>query len=69
MQEGAAGVERVVLTGPAVAIPGFAEKLGEEIALPLEVGAVNEARPGGFGGLDAGRLTVAAGLVVQEIAA
>ena len=51
-----------------MAIPGFVEQLGEEIALPLEVGVVTEARPGGFGGIDAGRLTVAAGLAVEEIA-
>ena len=68
MQEGAAGAERVVLTGPAVGIPGFAEHLGEEIALPLEVGLVAEGRSGGFGGVDAGRLTVAAGLTMDEVA-
>jgi type IV pilus assembly protein PilM len=69
MQAGATGVERVLLTGPAVAIPGFSEKLSEEIALPLEVGAVSEGRPGGFGGLEAGRLAVAAGLAVEEVSA
>jgi len=67
MQEGTAAVEHVVLTGPAVAIPGFPEQLGEDIGLPLEVGVVQEAQPGGFGGVEAGRLAVAAGLTVDEV--
>jgi type IV pilus assembly protein PilM len=69
MQEGVVAVERAVLTGPALAIPGFSDQLGHEIALPLEVGLVAEARPGGFGGVDAGRLAVAAGLTIDEVAA
>ena len=58
-----------VMTGPAVEIPGFAEQLGQEIAPPLEVGTVQEAKPGGFGGVEAGKLAVAAGLAVEEIPA
>lgn len=69
MQGDAAAAERAVLTGPAVAIPGFSEQLGEEIGLPLEVGVISEARPGAFGGVDAGQLAVAAGLTVDEVAA
>jgi type IV pilus assembly protein PilM len=69
MQDGAESVERVVLTGPAVAIPGFADQLGEEIGLPLGVAVATEARPGGFGGVEAGQLSVAAGLTVEEILA
>src|ERR1700735_4976111 len=67
MQDASAVVERVVLTGPAVAVPGFPEQLGEQVGLPLEVGIVQESQPGGFGGIDAGRLAVAAGLTVEEI--
>jgi type IV pilus assembly protein PilM len=67
MQEGAVAVERAVLTGPAGAIPGFCEQLGQEIGLPLDLGVVVEARPGGFGGVDASRLAVAAGLTVEEV--
>jgi hypothetical protein len=33
------------------------------------VGVVQEGQPGGFGGIDAGRLAVAAGLTVEEIPA
>jgi type IV pilus assembly protein PilM len=69
MQDGGTEVERTVLTGPAVAIPGFSDQLGEEIGMALEVGLVAEARPGAFGGVDAGRLAVATGLAVEQIAA
>jgi type IV pilus assembly protein PilM len=69
MTDASAVVERVVLTGPAVAIPGFPERLGEQVGLPLEVGVVQESQPGGFGGIDAGRLAVAAGLTVDEVPA
>ena len=66
MQQGATPVQRGVLTGPALAVPGFHEQLGHEVGLPLQAAAVAEARPGGFGSVDAGRLAVAAGLTVQE---
>jgi type IV pilus assembly protein PilM len=69
MQEGAAEIEQALLTGPAVAIPGFSDALGEALSLPLEAGVVAEGRPGGFGGSDAGRLVVAAGLTLEEVAA
>jgi type IV pilus assembly protein PilM len=69
MQEGTTSVERAVVTGPAVAIPGFADHLAETAGLPIEVGVVEEGRPGAFGGIDAGRLAVAAGLTVDEVAA
>lgn len=62
MQESADTVERAVLTGPAVAIPGFAERLSEQLNLPVEsaVVAVDEE------GAESGRLTVAAGLAVDD---
>jgi type IV pilus assembly protein PilM len=65
-QAGALAAERAVLTGPAVAIPGFADQLGAAIGLPVEEGIVTEARAGAYGGIDAGRLAVAAGLAVAE---
>jgi type IV pilus assembly protein PilM len=67
MQEGTSNVERAIVTGPAVAIPGFAEHLSELAGLPIEVGVVAEGRPGAFGGIDAGRLAVAAGLTIDEV--
>ena len=69
MQAGTTNVERAVLTGPAVAIAGFAERLGDLAGLPLEVGVVEEGRPGAFGGIDAGRLAVATGLTIDEVGA
>jgi hypothetical protein len=39
------------------------------VSLPFEAGVVGEGRPGGFGGLDASQLVVAAGLTVDEVAA
>jgi type IV pilus assembly protein PilM len=67
MQDGSSSVERVLVTGPAVAIPGFADQIGRQIGLPLEVGLVSEGKAGGFSGVDAGRLAVAAGLTVEEV--
>ena len=37
-QEGAEPVEEGIVTGPAVAIPGFVETLSEQLKLPLEAG-------------------------------
>ena len=68
-REGSGALERAVLTGPAVAIPGFAEEVESQIGLASEVGLVAEAKPGAFAGVDAGRLAVAAGLTVTEVAA
>jgi type IV pilus assembly protein PilM len=64
MQESAEPVEHGVLTGAAVSIPGLVEALSEHLRLPLEpavIGSQDEAP-------DLGRLTVAAGLAVEEIA-
>jgi type IV pilus assembly protein PilM len=69
MQDGSSPVERVVLTGPAVSVPGFADQIGQQIGLSVEVGLVSEAKAGGFSGVDAGRLAVAAGLTVDEVPA
>ncbi len=65
MQDNAETVSRALLTGPAVSIPGFADKLAEQLNLPVEVAVVatDEALEGD---VDAGRLTVAAGLAVED---
>lgn len=65
-QAGALAAERAVLTGPAIGIPGFAGELGTAIGLPVEQGVVTEARSGAHGGIDPGRLAIAAGLAVEE---
>ena len=61
-QAAAEPVSRVRLTGPAAAIPGFAAALGAKLALPIEVGTVDDA-PAGH---EPERLTIAAGLAVTE---
>jgi type IV pilus assembly protein PilM len=60
-QDNSQTVERGVVTGPAVAIPGFVEALSEQLRLPLEAAVVEASEDA-----DAGRLTVAAGLAVAE---
>jgi type IV pilus assembly protein PilM len=62
-QESAERVERAVLTGPAVAIPGFAERLGDQLKLPLEP----MLPASGAEDLELHRLTVAAGLAVPSV--
>jgi type IV pilus assembly protein PilM len=62
MQEDAASVSRAVMTGPASAIPGFDIALASELGIPVEQGIVD----GSPAGVDAGRVTVAAGLALQE---
>jgi type IV pilus assembly protein PilM len=61
MQDAAETVERAVLTGPALAIPGFAEALADQLNMPVEAAVV-----AGAGDIDARRLTVAAGLAVDD---
>ncbi len=69
MQQGAAPVERAMLTGTAVSIPGFTDRLAEKLSLPLETGLASEGRAGGLDGIDASSLAVAAGLTIDEAVA
>lgn len=62
-QDAAEAVELGVVTGPAIAIPGFVETLGEALRLPLEARVVEHDESADE---NAGRLTVAAGLAVAE---
>jgi len=62
MQDSAETVERAVLTGPAVKIPGFAARLSEQLMMPV----VESVVAGPDDEADLGRLTVAAGLAVDE---
>ena len=55
------GVSRVIVTGPATNVPGFGDALSVELALPVEAAAIDAPD-----GLDAGRLTVAVGLALEE---
>jgi type IV pilus assembly protein PilM len=62
MQESAETVERAVLTGPAVAIQGFAEALADQLNMPVQPAVVAST----LEGADSGRLTVAAGLALHD---
>ncbi len=68
-QNAGAKVEKAIMTGPAIEIPGFCEQLAEQASLPLELGVVKEAHPGALGDLEPGRLAVAVGLSVEDVAA
>lgn len=59
-------VERVVLTGPAVAVPGFASALEAEVGVGVESRVVAGAQGASLSPLDAGSLSVAAGLAVED---
>ena len=61
-QDATPHVERAVLTGGALSIPGFAEALGAELGLPVEALSVS----GAPAEISAGRLSVAAGLAITE---
>jgi type IV pilus assembly protein PilM len=63
-QDSSEPVERGILTGPAVDVPGFAEKLSELLRLPIEPAVVGAK---GDEVTDLGSLTVAAGLAVAEV--
>jgi type IV pilus assembly protein PilM len=62
-QESAERVERAILTGPAVAVPGFAERLGEQLKLPIDTRLPATQADD----VDVHRLTVAAGLAVPAV--
>jgi type IV pilus assembly protein PilM len=66
MQDSAENVERALLTGPAVAIPGFAERLADELKLPVEPAVVAADSADALGDVSPGALTVAAGLAVED---
>ncbi len=54
-------IERVLLTGSAIGVPGFAEALGRALGMPVEIADVETPD-----GVDPGRFAVAAGLAVSE---
>ncbi len=59
-------VDRVVLTGPAVAVPGFAAALQAEVGVTVHEGVVSGTAGADLDPLEAGCLSVAAGLAVAE---
>jgi type IV pilus assembly protein PilM len=65
-QEATVNVEHAVLTGPAESIPGFVDQLSSDLGMAVEAGVVAESSPGVLPAGEAGRLTVAAGLAVED---
>lgn len=59
-------VQRVVLTGPAVAVEGFAGALEAELGLEVQERVVSGSRDAGLSRLDAACLTVPAGLAIEQ---
>jgi type IV pilus assembly protein PilM len=66
MQDGAEKVESGVLVGPAAAIPGFVQRLSDQLRLPLEAAALATSTDSVEGEPEPYRVTVAAGLAVEE---
>jgi Tfp pilus assembly PilM family ATPase len=64
-QEGGGEVARVVLSGAALDLPGFAEALQEQLGVQVERESVSSDGQG-FDGISPHRLAIAAGLAVEE---
>ncbi len=64
-QEGGGEVARVVLSGAALDLPGFAEALQEQLGIEVERESVH-LDGSDLGGISAHRLAIAAGLAVEE---
>lgn len=64
-----ASMERLILTGPAVAVSGFAAALQTELGIEVEARVVGGRKGTALDALDAACLSVAAGLAVKEMAA
>ncbi len=66
VNEGAGGdVERVVLTGPAVAVPGFGAALADRLELDVDERVVTGSDATALSREDAACLSVAAGLAIE----
>jgi len=66
-QEGGAAAAEVVLSGPALDIPGFAELLEQNLGLPVRSETVPAASSSALNGASAQYFAIAAGLAVEEV--
>jgi len=66
-QDGGGDVTSVVLSGPALEIPGFAEALEADLGLALRRQSVQLADHDSLGGLSPNHLAIAAGLAAEEV--
>lgn len=62
-------VGEIVVTGLAAAVPGFARGLERRVGVPVRLGVVGAADEQALNGVAPWRLSVAAGLSVEEVAA
>ena len=65
-QEAGSGVSRAVLCGPALDIAGFEKALSAELGMPVGAGLVSQVTADAAGSVPASRLTIAAGLAIEE---
>jgi len=65
-QEGGGEVSRVVLSGSALDLPGFADSLQEQLGVQVERESVHMDEQD-LGGVSVHRLAIAAGLAVEEV--
>jgi len=61
-------VSQIVLTGTALAVPGFVAAVEKRAGLPVVAGEVHGS-PEALGGLEPWRVTLATGLSIEEVAA
>jgi Tfp pilus assembly PilM family ATPase len=61
-------IKGIVLTGTALAVPGFADAVEKRSGLPVVAGEV-QGSPQALGGLEPWRVTLATGLSIEEVAA
>jgi Tfp pilus assembly PilM family ATPase len=66
-QEGAGQLSLVVLSGPALDIPGFAEMLEQNLGLEVASETVPTINPDALRGLSPQYFAIAAGLAVEEV--
>ena len=67
----AGSIDRIVLAGQAIALPGFPAALEREVGIivePRSLGAL-DVKPGALDNVDGAQLTVAAGLAIDEVRA
>jgi type IV pilus assembly protein PilM len=66
-QDGGGDVSSVVLSGPALSIPGFAEALEADLGLSVRRQSISLADASVLGGLSPHHLIIAAGLAAEEV--
>ncbi len=66
-QDGGGEVTRIVLSGPALEIPGFSEALGADLGIEVHRESVALAADSSLGSLSANYLAIAAGLAAEEV--